>query len=56
MKLRIKLAVAAFASAALFALPAMSAPLSAFPNGVSVGSRRSRQRPPRHRSSRRSGL
>jgi hypothetical protein len=36
MKLSIKLAVAGFASVALFALPAMSAPLSIFPNGVSV--------------------
>jgi 4-hydroxybenzoate polyprenyltransferase len=38
MKLSIKLVVAGFASAALFALPAMSAPLSVFPNGVSVDS------------------
>ena len=38
MKLSIKLAVGCFAGAALFALPAMSAPLSVFPNGVSVDS------------------
>ena len=38
MKLSIKLAVAGFASVALFALPAMSAPVSAFPNGVSIDS------------------
>ena len=38
MKLSIKLAVAGFASAVLFALPSMSAPLSVFPNGASVDS------------------
>jgi hypothetical protein len=35
MKVSIKFAVACLAGAALFALPAMSAPLSVFPNGVS---------------------
>ena len=38
MKLSIKLAVACFVGAALFALPAMSAPFAVFPNGVSIDS------------------
>ena len=38
MKVSIKCAVACLAGAALFALPAMSAPVSVFPNGVSVDS------------------